>query len=128
MQHRVNSLKNVEIRYNTEVDEVLGEQVVEGLRVVNNQTGEKEDVYTYTEKLYNEVQEIYSLMDSSFHFPVRFKDATTGGKTASRETTAEVYDLRGTACPINYVKAKLKLESLQTGDLLHLYLDEGEAL
>lgn len=44
MQHRVNNLKNIEIRYNTEVDEVLGEQVVEGLRMVNNQTGEKEDI------------------------------------------------------------------------------------
>ncbi|SDL92227.1 thioredoxin-disulfide reductase [Kriegella aquimaris] len=44
MQHRVNSLKNIEIRYNTEVDEVLGDQVVEGLRMVNNQTGEKEDI------------------------------------------------------------------------------------
>ncbi len=44
MQHRVNSLPNLEIRYNTEVDEVLGEQVVEGLRVVNNQTKEKEEI------------------------------------------------------------------------------------
>lgn len=44
MQHRVNSLDNIEIRYNTEVDEVLGEQVVEGLRIVNNQTGAKEDL------------------------------------------------------------------------------------
>ncbi|MEA1786022.1 thioredoxin-disulfide reductase [Arenibacter sp. GZD96] len=44
MQHRVNSLKNIDIRYNTEVDEVLGDQVVEGLRIVNNQTGEKEDI------------------------------------------------------------------------------------
>jgi len=44
MQHRVNSLDNIEIRYNTEVDEVLGDQVVEGLRMVNNQTGEKEDI------------------------------------------------------------------------------------
>jgi len=43
MQHRVNSLENLEIRYNTEVDEVLGDQVVEGLRVVNNQTGEKDE-------------------------------------------------------------------------------------
>lgn len=41
MQHRVNNTKNLEILYNSEVDEVLGEQVVEGLRVVNNQTGEK---------------------------------------------------------------------------------------
>lgn len=41
MQHRVNSLDNIEIRYNTEVDTVLGDQVVEGLRMVNNITGEK---------------------------------------------------------------------------------------
>ena len=44
MQHRVNNLENIEIRYNTEIDEVLGDQVVEGLRMVNNQTGEKEEI------------------------------------------------------------------------------------
>ncbi|WP_108423077.1 thioredoxin-disulfide reductase [Flagellimonas amoyensis] len=44
MQHRVNSIDNIEIRYNTEVDEVLGDQVVEGIRMVNNETGEKEDI------------------------------------------------------------------------------------
>jgi len=44
MQHRVNSLANIDVRYNTEVDEVLGEQVVEGLRMVNNQSGEKEEI------------------------------------------------------------------------------------
>jgi thioredoxin reductase (NADPH) len=44
MQHRVESIENIAIRYNTEVDEVLGEQVVEGLRMVNNQTGEKEEI------------------------------------------------------------------------------------
>ena len=44
MQHRVNALENIEIRYNTEIDEVLGNQVVEGLRMVNNQTGKKEEI------------------------------------------------------------------------------------
>jgi len=44
MQHRVNSLPNIDVRYNTEVDEILGEQVVEGLRMVNNKTGEKEEI------------------------------------------------------------------------------------
>ncbi len=44
MQHRVNNTKNLEVRYNTEVDEVLGDQVVEGLRMVNNVTGEKEEI------------------------------------------------------------------------------------
>lgn len=44
MQHRVNNTKNLEVLYNTEVDEVLGDQVVEGLRLVNNQTGEKKEI------------------------------------------------------------------------------------
>jgi len=44
MQHRVENLKNIDLRYNTEVDEILGEQVVEGLRMVNNKTGEKEEI------------------------------------------------------------------------------------
>ena len=44
MQHRVNSLENIEIRYNTEIEEVLGEQVVEGIRVVNNQSGATENI------------------------------------------------------------------------------------
>ncbi|NNC70131.1 MAG: thioredoxin-disulfide reductase [Flavobacteriaceae bacterium] len=44
MQHRVNGTKNLEVLYNTELEEVLGDTVVEGVRVVNNQTGEKREI------------------------------------------------------------------------------------
>ena len=44
MQHRVYAKENIDLRYNSEIDEVLGDQVVEGLRIVNNQTGEKEEI------------------------------------------------------------------------------------
>lgn len=44
MQHRVANTPNLKVLYNTEVDEVIGNQVVEGLRVINNQTGEKEEI------------------------------------------------------------------------------------
>ena len=44
MQHRVNAKENIDLRYNSEIDEVLGDQVVEGLRIVNNQTGEKDEI------------------------------------------------------------------------------------
>lgn len=44
MQHRVTSTPNIDLRYNTEIDEVLGDMVVEGLRMVNNQNGEKEEI------------------------------------------------------------------------------------
>ncbi len=41
MQNRVKNTPNIEVLYNTEIDEILGDNVVEGVRVVNNQTGEK---------------------------------------------------------------------------------------
>ncbi|MFN0730092.1 thioredoxin-disulfide reductase [Polaribacter gochangensis] len=44
MQHRVNKTKNIEVLYNSELDEVLGDTVVEGVRVVNNQTKEKHNI------------------------------------------------------------------------------------
>jgi len=44
MQHRVNKTENIEVLYNTEIDEVLGGNVVEGVRTVNNQSGEKTEI------------------------------------------------------------------------------------
>jgi thioredoxin reductase (NADPH) len=44
MQHRVAKTENIEVLFNTEVDEVLGDQVVEGVRVVNNQSGDKKEI------------------------------------------------------------------------------------
>ena len=41
MQHRVNRTKNIEVMFNTELDEVLGDQVVEGIIAINNITKEK---------------------------------------------------------------------------------------
>ena len=41
MQHRVNSLDNIEVLYNTETVEVLGEEAVDGVKVKNNVTGEE---------------------------------------------------------------------------------------
>ena len=44
MQHRVNSRENIELKYNSEVKEVLGENVVEGLKIINNKTNEIEEI------------------------------------------------------------------------------------
>ena len=40
MQNRVNKTQNITVLYHTEIDEVLGETVVEGVRIINNQTKE----------------------------------------------------------------------------------------
>ena len=44
MQHRVNTTENLEVLYNTELDDVLGDTVVDGVRVVNNVSGEKTEI------------------------------------------------------------------------------------
>lgn len=37
-------------------------------------------------------------------------------------------DLRGTPCPINFVRTKLRLEQLTPGQLLEVWLDPGEPI
>jgi tRNA 2-thiouridine synthesizing protein A len=42
--------------------------------------------------------------------------------------STETLDLTGVICPLNWVKAKLKLEELDPGDELKLLLDPGEPI
>ena len=44
MQHRVLTTPNIEVLYNTETDEILGEQAVEGVRILNNKTNETREI------------------------------------------------------------------------------------
>ncbi|WBX74178.1 thioredoxin-disulfide reductase [Tenacibaculum pacificus] len=44
MQHRVEKTQNIEVLYNTEIDEVLGDKVVEGVRAINNQTKDTTEI------------------------------------------------------------------------------------
>jgi len=48
MQHRVHKTENIEVLYNTELHEVLGENVVEGVKVINNQTQKISEMSTIT--------------------------------------------------------------------------------
>jgi TusA-related sulfurtransferase len=37
-------------------------------------------------------------------------------------------DLRGTPCPLNFVRTKLRLEKMPPGSLLEVWLDPGEPM
>ncbi len=52
----------------------------------------------------------------------------TAAPAAPVATGAPVYDLRGVACPLNYVKTKLKLEMMDAGEQLEVWLDAGEPI
>lgn len=44
MQERAINTKNITIYWNSETDEIIGENVVEGVRIVNHKTGEKQTI------------------------------------------------------------------------------------
>lgn len=46
----------------------------------------------------------------------------------SVETPDVQLDLRGTPCPINFVRTKLRLEQMPPGSLLEVWLDPGEPI
>lgn len=40
----------------------------------------------------------------------------------------QVLDLKGVACPLNFVKTKLKLEEMKQGEILLIFLDDGDPI
>ena len=73
------------------------------------------------------MEELYGKMDNSLRFP---EEAPPPPAQAPRDEKPEAQayaskDLRGVACPMNFVKTKLALESLSSGQRLQVLLDEG---
>lgn len=48
--------------------------------------------------------------------------------TTIDQTPDAQLDLRGTPCPINFVRTKLRLEQMTPGTLLEVWLDPGEPI
>lgn len=52
-----------------------------------------------------------------------------GGTDNSTSSKVDAYlDLRGTPCPINFVRTKLKLQQMSADSLLEVWLDSGEPI
>jgi TusA-related sulfurtransferase len=50
------------------------------------------------------------------------------GQAAGDQAPDDTLDLRGTPCPINFVRTKLRLEKMTAGTLLEVWLDSGEPI
>jgi len=82
------------------------------------------DLSGQAEQLAERVEELFRSLDASLEFtvaPVAQEDASPANNAA-----AHTVDLRGVACPMNFVKAKLALEQVDVGDVLDILLDKGE--
>lgn len=49
-------------------------------------------------------------------------------ETGKSTTPDASIDLRGVKCPFNFVKTKLKLETMESGETLSVILDPGEPI
>lgn len=85
------------------------------------------------------VNELYANMDDALQFKRPVETGCTPSR-ASVEPTKEAQpkvsgpavtrskDLRGVLCPMNFVRTKLELATLQSGDVLEILLDDGKPI
>ena len=83
-----------------------------------------DDLLEQVEDLVNRVEELFLSLDANLKF--RAEPVVQKNNVKTNVTENHIVDLRGVACPLNFVKAKLELEKLQAGDILEVLLDEGE--
>jgi sulfite reductase (ferredoxin) len=92
--------------------------------------------------LADDVNALYASMDDSMQFkakaPVKAAPAAPKAEVsnsdapkaefAPQKESRRVKDLRGVLCPMNFVKTKLELAAMQSGELLEIWLDDGKPI
>ncbi len=83
------------------------------------------------------ILELYSRMDDTMRFPGEGQPAeraeskevpATGTGSQRRREPDRFKDLRGVKCPINFAQTKIQLAAMQSGQILEIYLDDGEPI
>lgn len=76
------------------------------------------------------VARLFGSLDASLQFTLEplapAADDDEAATDAPAEEQAHRIDLRGVACPMNFVKAKLALEQIDVGEVLEVLLDAGQ--
>ena len=91
----------------------------------------KDEIYELTDR----VNELYQSLDDSLQFknvPQKKIDIKEDKKeTIDKEETKKdnkFKDLRGVTCPMNFVQTKIQLASMQSGEELEIWLDDGQPI
>jgi len=83
---------------------------------------ERKEKISYIKEFNEHISELYKRMDSAFNFS---KQEIKSNDSAVNKPEL-LLDLKGSPCPINYVKSKLFLEELKVGEIVTILLDEGD--
>ncbi|RAP38849.1 sulfite reductase subunit beta (hemoprotein) [Candidatus Marinamargulisbacteria bacterium SCGC AAA071-K20] len=103
------------------VDERYGDVVTLGKLGVKAELPKHKDLIL---ELAGDIQALYKKMDDSLRFNVAPKEAST----AEAASEVKKKDYRGVACPMNFVKTKIELEPMGSGQKLEILLDDGEPI
>ncbi len=102
--------------------------VVEKARHGESLAADKIQVETLAAK----VNELYASMDDSLQFkavaPVEQKKENQPQTENTTDSVDVKKDFRGVACPMNFVKTKIQLSTMQSGQLLEILLDDGQPI
>ena len=82
------------------------------------------DMRAHIEGLIRRIEQLFRSLDANLTFR---SEPVTSATTASEVPTSRV-DLRGVACPLNFVKAKLAVEKIGIGETIEIELDDGEPI
>jgi len=91
----------------------------------HNYIDDKDTIYD----LAKDVIELYDGMDDSLQFDIP-KDVNQKDISKRKSVLEPVLkkDYRGVACPMNFVKTKIDLATMKSGDILEVLLDDGEPI
>ena len=85
--------------------------------------------HTKANALADAVIELYQGMDDSLNFRTLPSPSLKGKESSpSKGEIERVRDLRGVLCPMNFVKTKLELATMQSGEVLEIWLDDGKPI
>ncbi|MDR1524408.1 MAG: sulfurtransferase TusA family protein [Tannerella sp.] len=103
----------------------------------------EDEIYALADR----VAELYNGMDDSLQFKnipakqpadteeksVNVQEAGHGAQEVDGKETNETFDgkfkdLRGVACPMNFVQTKIQLAAMQSGEKLKIWLDDGQPI
>jgi len=98
--------------------------------VVNTvKTGDYTDLPSQKNLIFDlaaDVIDLYENMDDSLQFPAEKEMVQPKEEVINMVT--EKKDLRGVACPMNFVMTKIELAKLKSDDVLEVLLDDGEPI
>lgn len=107
---------------NKGIAEKKWERIREVFKELTEGKNKNEELFNEVAEFHSAIRALYRQMDPNFRFPAEVQQEQKPAESG------HFLDLKGVACPFNYVKAKLFMEPLDKGSIITMILDEGEPI